>query len=114
MSSTILFNAFILPKYHSLLIKPNNTSPDNTIISHSSSLPFLSIKPHPPHLTSFMLSSSSSDSNPTSNQVAYDFSPAFKVYKDGHVERLAGTEIVPPGIDSTTGVQSKDVVISED
>ncbi|KAI9084492.1 hypothetical protein K1719_033480 [Acacia pycnantha] len=30
------------------------------------------------------------------------------------VQRLAGLETVPPGIDSVTNVQSKDVVISED
>ncbi|KAA8536177.1 hypothetical protein F0562_028655 [Nyssa sinensis] len=46
------------------------------------------------------------------SEVANDFSPFVRVYKDGTVERLQGTEIVPPSIDPQTGVQSKDVVIS--
>lgn len=47
-----------------------------------------------------------------SSKVAHDFSPYFIVYKDGHVERLRGTAITPPGHDPQTGVQSKDILIS--
>lgn len=47
-----------------------------------------------------------------SNEVAVDFSPLIKVYKDGRVERLHGTDTVPPSLDPDTGVQSNDVVIS--
>ncbi|KAB1207112.1 putative carboxylesterase 5 [Morella rubra] len=44
--------------------------------------------------------------------VAHDFPPFFRVFEDGTVERLLGTETVPPTTDSFTGVQSKDVTIS--
>ncbi|XP_008236533.1 PREDICTED: probable carboxylesterase 12 [Prunus mume] len=50
----------------------------------------------------------------SNEELAYDFSPGIKVYKDGRVERLQGTDIVPPSTDPKTGVQSKDVVISQE
>jgi acetyl esterase/lipase len=63
-----------------------------------------------------LVSSSSSSSlamdSSNSNEVAYDHSPFLKIYKDGRVERIAGTDIVPPSLDPQTGVESKDVVIS--
>jgi acetyl esterase/lipase len=37
--------------------------------------------------------------------------PLLRVYEDGRVERLFGTETTPPGFDAATGVTSKDVVI---
>ncbi|TVU09855.1 hypothetical protein EJB05_43352, partial [Eragrostis curvula] len=40
--------------------------------------------------------------------------PFFRVYKDRRVVRLVGTRTVPPGLDATTGVTSKDVVIDGD
>nr|GMC85429.1 probable carboxylesterase 12 [Ipomoea batatas] len=46
-----------------------------------------------------------------SADVLYDFS-IMRVYTDGRVERLAGKDVVPAGLDAETGVQSKDVVIS--
>ncbi|KAL6270369.1 hypothetical protein ACE6H2_027280 [Prunus campanulata] len=46
----------------------------------------------------------------SNEELAYDFSPMLKVYKDGRVERLIGTDIAPPSTDPKTGVQSKDVV----
>ncbi|VFQ68364.1 unnamed protein product [Cuscuta campestris] len=45
--------------------------------------------------------------------VLYNLFPLIRVYKDGHVERLCGTDIVPAGFDAGTGVQSKDVEISQ-
>ncbi|KAI9091414.1 hypothetical protein K1719_028225 [Acacia pycnantha] len=56
---------------------------------------------------------SSTTSADHSDELAYDLSPIMKVYKDGRIQRLAGEEVVPPGIDLITHVQSKDVVISE-
>ncbi|KAG5526487.1 hypothetical protein RHGRI_032681 [Rhododendron griersonianum] len=48
-------------------------------------------------------------------EIEYDLSPLCIVYKDGKVERLIGTEIVPPSAaDLETGVGSKDVVIKPD
>ncbi|XP_062024099.1 probable carboxylesterase 12 [Rosa rugosa] len=47
-----------------------------------------------------------------SDELAHDFSPIIKVYKDGRIDRLLGTSTVPASIDPQTGVQSKDVVIS--
>uniref|UniRef100_A0ACD5YFM5 Uncharacterized protein n=1 Tax=Avena sativa TaxID=4498 RepID=A0ACD5YFM5_AVESA len=35
----------------------------------------------------------------------------FRIYKDGHVDRLSGMDTVPAGFDADTGVTSKDVVI---
>ncbi|KAB1207109.1 putative carboxylesterase 2 [Morella rubra] len=48
----------------------------------------------------------------STSEIAYDHSPFLKIYKDGRVERIAGTEVVPPSLDPQTGVESKDVVIS--
>ncbi|TYG39589.1 hypothetical protein ES288_D12G027300v1 [Gossypium darwinii] len=48
----------------------------------------------------------------SSNEVIRDCPPFFKVYKDGRVERYFVTQPVPAGLDPTTGVQTKDVVIS--
>ncbi|KAL6270372.1 hypothetical protein ACE6H2_027283 [Prunus campanulata] len=50
----------------------------------------------------------------SNEELAYDFSPIIKVYKDGRVERLKGTDVVPPSTDPKTGVQSKDFVISQE
>lgn len=50
----------------------------------------------------------------TSSEVAIDLSPLLKLYKDGHVERLIGCDVVPPGHDPATNVESKDIVISKD
>ncbi|KAM1349014.1 hypothetical protein PS2_003165 [Malus domestica] len=47
------------------------------------------------------------------NEVAHDLSPFIKTYKDGRVERLLGTSTVPPSTPQI-GVQSKDVVISQE
>ncbi|XP_047046584.1 2-hydroxyisoflavanone dehydratase-like [Lolium rigidum] len=38
-------------------------------------------------------------------------SPLLRVYEDGRVERLFGTETTPAGFDAATGVTSKDVVL---
>lgn len=48
----------------------------------------------------------------SSSEMAYDHSPFLKIYKDGSIERLIGTEIVSASFDPQTGVESKDVVIS--
>ncbi|PRQ23159.1 putative carboxylesterase [Rosa chinensis] len=47
-----------------------------------------------------------------SDELAHDFFPIIKVYKDGRVDRLWGTSTLPASIDPQTSVQSKDVVIS--
>ncbi|KAK8551937.1 hypothetical protein V6N13_120366 [Hibiscus sabdariffa] len=46
-----------------------------------------------------------------SKEVALDLFPYLKVYKDGTLERVAGVEVVPPGLDPETDVLSKDIVI---
>ncbi|KAM1457364.1 hypothetical protein ACFX13_035412 [Malus domestica] len=48
------------------------------------------------------------------NDIAYDFSPLIKIYKDGRIERLTGTTKLPPSLDHQTGVESKDAVISQE
>ncbi|KAI3525404.1 hypothetical protein L1887_04173 [Cichorium endivia] len=48
------------------------------------------------------------------NEVTHDFNPFFRVYKNGHVERITGTPIIPPSHDPKTSVLSKDVDISQD
>lgn len=50
----------------------------------------------------------------SSNEVVLDLSPMIKIYKDGHIERLIGSDIVPPSFDPTTNVESKDILISKD
>ncbi|XVE70033.1 hypothetical protein DITRI_Ditri10aG0039100 [Diplodiscus trichospermus] len=45
------------------------------------------------------------------SEVALDLFPYLKVYKDGTLERIAGVEVVPPGLDPETNVFSKDIVI---
>ena len=88
------------------------------------SLPILLLKP--PSLPSLRFRTNSSDSSSsvstmdkdssasTETEIAHDLSPIMKVYKNGRVERLAGTDVVPPGLDPETNVESKDVVISEE
>ncbi|KAK6160729.1 hypothetical protein DH2020_004110 [Rehmannia glutinosa] len=45
----------------------------------------------------------------TSNELDFEFHPFIRVYKNGHVQRLMGTDSTPPGTDPQTGVSSKDV-----
>ncbi|CAI9781881.1 unnamed protein product [Fraxinus pennsylvanica] len=47
-----------------------------------------------------------------SSEILQDLSPLLRVYKNGRVERLIGTDCVPPSVDPATGVQSKDVKIA--
>ncbi|KAG5247681.1 carboxylesterase [Salix suchowensis] len=46
------------------------------------------------------------------NEITHDFSPFFKVYKDGRIERYMVLDDLPAGLDPESGVLSKDVVIS--
>ncbi|WRX15824.1 Alpha/beta hydrolase fold-3 - like 10 [Theobroma cacao] len=50
----------------------------------------------------------------TTSEIAIDCAPLLRVYKDGRVERLLGTQTVPPGLDPKTNVESKDVVFSQE
>ncbi|XP_072991355.1 tuliposide A-converting enzyme 1, chloroplastic-like [Typha latifolia] len=45
------------------------------------------------------------------SELQTDFSPLIRTYKSGRVERLLGTAVLPAGLDPTTHVTSKDVVI---
>jgi acetyl esterase/lipase len=47
----------------------------------------------------------------TNPEIAVDVSPWIQIYKDGLINRLAGTEEVSPGFDSINSVLSKDIVI---
>lgn len=47
-------------------------------------------------------------SNP---EISIEVFPYLRVHKDGSVERLAGTAVVPAGLDSETNVVSKDIVV---
>ncbi|KAK7410022.1 hypothetical protein VNO78_00490 [Psophocarpus tetragonolobus] len=44
-------------------------------------------------------------------EMCVEVPPYLRVHKDGRVERLAGTEVAPPGLDSHTNVVSKDILI---
>ncbi|OMO63196.1 Alpha/beta hydrolase-3 [Corchorus olitorius] len=46
-----------------------------------------------------------------STEIAHKFA-MFRVYKDGRIEKFIPTHKIPPSTDPTTGVQSKDVIIS--
>ncbi|PON69130.1 Arylacetamide deacetylase [Parasponia andersonii] len=48
----------------------------------------------------------------SSDEVAHDFFPFLKIYKDGRIERVVGVDVLPASLDPTTGIESKDVVIS--
>lgn len=43
--------------------------------------------------------------------ILFDYPNLFRIYKSGRIERLAGTEVLPAGLDPATGVTSKDVTI---
>jgi hypothetical protein len=45
-------------------------------------------------------------------EISHDFPGLFKVYKDGLIERYWSIDFVSAGVDTETGVHSKDVVIS--
>ncbi|KAK1401127.1 Arylacetamide deacetylase [Heracleum sosnowskyi] len=49
----------------------------------------------------------------STTEILHDFSPLIRVFKDGRVERMSGTESVPASFDPATGVQSKDVKIND-
>ncbi|XP_022962038.1 probable carboxylesterase 2 [Cucurbita moschata] len=44
-------------------------------------------------------------------ETAFELLPLLRVYKNGRIERLIGTDFVPPGTDPLTSVTSKDVTI---
>lgn len=48
------------------------------------------------------------------DEILKEFSPFFRVHRDGRIERLGGTDVVPAGNDPKTGVQSKDVVVTKE
>ncbi|XP_022024261.1 probable carboxylesterase 2 [Helianthus annuus] len=50
----------------------------------------------------------------TSDEYLHEIIGFIRVHKDGHCERLVGNTKLPAGIDSSTGVQSNDVVISHE
>ncbi|KAL4555752.1 hypothetical protein LXL04_038380 [Taraxacum kok-saghyz] len=50
------------------------------------------------------------DSSPV--DIVKEIPGVIRVYKDGRFQKLSGTDIVPAGNDPSSGVQSKDVVIS--
>ncbi|GMY28623.1 probable carboxylesterase 2 [Fagus crenata] len=45
------------------------------------------------------------------SEIAHEFPFMIRVYKDGHVERLMGTDFVPTSTDAITGITSKDITI---
>ncbi|KAF8096671.1 hypothetical protein N665_0304s0034 [Sinapis alba] len=47
-------------------------------------------------------------------EIVSEFLPFGRIYKDGRVERLTGTEVIPPSLDATNDVVSKDVVYSSE
>ncbi|CAL9022231.1 unnamed protein product [Prunus brigantina] len=52
------------------------------------------------------------DPNASSPDISFEFPTLFRIYKDGCIERLKGTETVQPSTDLETGVRSKDIVLS--
>ncbi|KAG5065256.1 putative carboxylesterase 2 [Glycine max] len=48
---------------------------------------------------------------PSNLEISVDVPPYLRVHKDGTVERTAGTQVVPAGLDSDTDVVSKDILI---
>nr|XP_043625997.1 probable carboxylesterase 5 [Erigeron canadensis] len=52
------------------------------------------------------------DSSSAASDIAKDITNFIRIYKDGHFERSYVFDVVPPGIDPSTGVNSKQVVYS--
>ncbi|KAJ0823969.1 putative carboxylesterase [Helianthus annuus] len=52
------------------------------------------------------------DSSP--DQIIKEILPFIRVYKDGRYQKLSGNDTVPAGVDPSSGVRSKDVVILPD
>ena len=50
----------------------------------------------------------------STDEVAHDFFPNLKIYKDGCIKRTTGIDVVPPSLDPKTGVESKDVILSSE
>ncbi|XP_071717033.1 probable carboxylesterase 2 [Rutidosis leptorrhynchoides] len=48
------------------------------------------------------------------DEIAHDFPPFFRVYKNNRVEKLTGTPFIAPSADPIAVVLSKDVVVSPD
>lgn len=48
------------------------------------------------------------------DDVLHDFFPLLRVYKDGRVERFGDQQFVPASVDPETGVECKDVKISQE
>lgn len=46
-----------------------------------------------------------------SGEIEFEFPPFIRLYKDGRRERILLSENLPPSVDPTTGVSSKDVLI---
>lgn len=51
-------------------------------------------------------------SNNSNDEIAYEFLPYFRAYKNGRVERFFGIDRVPPSTNPNSPVSSKDVIIS--
>ncbi|CAN6466710.1 unnamed protein product [Victoria cruziana] len=49
-----------------------------------------------------------------STEITFEFFPFVRVYKDGRVERIFTTQLVPAGLHNETGIISKDVVVCPD
>lgn len=61
------------------------------------------------------MASTTSVTSTNTKEIEKELLPYIRLYKDGSVERLFGSPIVPPSSeDPETGVSSKDIVISED
>ncbi|POO03094.1 Arylacetamide deacetylase [Trema orientale] len=52
------------------------------------------------------------DPTPSTDQISFEVPQLFRIFHSGRIERLLGTQIVPPSTDPQSGVQSKDVLIS--
>ncbi|XP_062099595.1 probable carboxylesterase 2 [Humulus lupulus] len=57
------------------------------------------------------MTSLANDIDSTTPEVSIEAFPYLRVYKDGTIERLAGTQVAPTGLDPQTGVVSKDVLV---
>ncbi|KAK9069913.1 hypothetical protein SSX86_010311 [Deinandra increscens subsp. villosa] len=61
-----------------------------------------------------MFSVSSSTYISTSHEVPIELHGNFRLHRDGRFERLSGLNTIPAGTDQLTGVESKDVIISQE
>ncbi|PKA46416.1 putative carboxylesterase 2 [Apostasia shenzhenica] len=82
---------------------------------HSTRLPIIDLPTSqiPNHrISSIAMNADTAAATVADDEIIYELSRCFRVYRSGRVERLLPASSVPPSLDPATGVDSKDVIIN--